>query len=779
MGVPDAERSRWLRAVWLHDALRDAPEEELERWAPDAPGPRRAAARPGQRGARQGRGRDRSRRARRRALPLDRAGGVGHGRAGCSTAPTTWSRAAKYAREWRAELAAGFPRSRRWCSARWLAPRRLGTWSSSGRPLLEPTVRFWNSLVAASARVGLIAARGRRAWSPACALLVPPPPRARAGACLPHPFAGAADHGGGAERDQAAGVARAATRMLRRQGLDVVFFGNADARRLDPGHRAPGRSRPRAGRAPGARCGPGRGGAGHASAGGRERDLGLDFSPRAELRKSEVMERLSIPRRPPGEPQMPAERGGLCAFICVPLRLIPLRFICCFLLSSTSSFSADPDHHIHHVGSGESWAEQHAGRIERAIGVVRGEVAGGSRPAAVIALQVAPSTMAPAASVGPSRPSVPAANSAMPAGARASARAAASASSWQRPPSPGGASPSVTVVSPPQIRQRALRDGPARIILQQCSGYTRSGRRRLPGERRLFHHRNEAQLCRPPGRSFEGQAVTRDQLERHARERRVTRLRRFGCWSPSEASRTCRRAGSGIRSQRPDRSSRSRTSPRGGGIGHAGAGADRGEVVADDVGDDVDADRRRREGEREPAAAPAGEPLADAVHGGDVEARAEQQGVELGQLGRRDAVDRRAEQAGACRPRGGPTPRRPSRLARPPRRARSPRPGTRRRAPGGRRGRAGSRGGAPSPRPGGTIRPPGGSAPRRPRVSTAAWAMGSAALPSAMIQGAAAAGQRGEPRGRVPGRDSPRPWRRRKVAQERRRARGQARLRGL
>ena len=26
-----------------------------------------------------------------------------------------------------------------------------------------------------------------------------------------------------------AGVARAATRMLRRQGLDVVFFGNADA----------------------------------------------------------------------------------------------------------------------------------------------------------------------------------------------------------------------------------------------------------------------------------------------------------------------------------------------------------------------------------------------------------------------------------------------------------------------------------------------------------------------------------------------------------------------
>src|SRR5206468_12712355 len=39
MRVPDAERDRWLRAVWLHDALRDAPEEELVRWAPSAPGP--------------------------------------------------------------------------------------------------------------------------------------------------------------------------------------------------------------------------------------------------------------------------------------------------------------------------------------------------------------------------------------------------------------------------------------------------------------------------------------------------------------------------------------------------------------------------------------------------------------------------------------------------------------------------------------------------------------------------------------------------------------------
>lgn len=39
LGVPDNERHRWLRAVWLHDAMRDAPAEELKHWAPSADGP--------------------------------------------------------------------------------------------------------------------------------------------------------------------------------------------------------------------------------------------------------------------------------------------------------------------------------------------------------------------------------------------------------------------------------------------------------------------------------------------------------------------------------------------------------------------------------------------------------------------------------------------------------------------------------------------------------------------------------------------------------------------
>lgn len=39
MGVPEPERQRWLKAVWLHDALRDAPAAELARLASAAPGP--------------------------------------------------------------------------------------------------------------------------------------------------------------------------------------------------------------------------------------------------------------------------------------------------------------------------------------------------------------------------------------------------------------------------------------------------------------------------------------------------------------------------------------------------------------------------------------------------------------------------------------------------------------------------------------------------------------------------------------------------------------------
>jgi hypothetical protein len=75
-------------------------------------------------------------------------------------------------------------------------------------------------------------------------LLVPPPPPAPRAHAYPIPSPErriAVEVLNGTQR---AGVARAATRMLRRRGLDVVFYGNADApaestrvivRRGDPG----------------------------------------------------------------------------------------------------------------------------------------------------------------------------------------------------------------------------------------------------------------------------------------------------------------------------------------------------------------------------------------------------------------------------------------------------------------------------------------------------------------------------------------------------------------
>jgi 2-amino-4-hydroxy-6-hydroxymethyldihydropteridine diphosphokinase len=39
LALSAGEQERWLRAAWLHDALRDASEAELRQLAPDEPGP--------------------------------------------------------------------------------------------------------------------------------------------------------------------------------------------------------------------------------------------------------------------------------------------------------------------------------------------------------------------------------------------------------------------------------------------------------------------------------------------------------------------------------------------------------------------------------------------------------------------------------------------------------------------------------------------------------------------------------------------------------------------
>ena len=147
MGVPDSERHRWLRAVWLHDALRDAPEEELTRWAPSAPGPPELRHGPASAARAKSEGEtDRG------VLDAVRYHSIGLaewdmvGR--ILYAADYLEPGRKHEREWRADLAERFP-SQPALVLRQVARARVGHMVSSGRTLFEPTVRFWNSLVAA------------------------------------------------------------------------------------------------------------------------------------------------------------------------------------------------------------------------------------------------------------------------------------------------------------------------------------------------------------------------------------------------------------------------------------------------------------------------------------------------------------------------------------------------------------------------------------------------------------------------------------------------------
>ena len=132
MGVPDAERARWLRAAWLHDALRDEPRsDEL------AHGPRAAA-----RAAHDGE-RDRG------VLDAVRYHTFGY---------VHWDDVGRMlyladflepARQLdpadRAALAARVPRERD-AVLQQVARRRIEWVLRSGWPLMPATVGFWNSL---------------------------------------------------------------------------------------------------------------------------------------------------------------------------------------------------------------------------------------------------------------------------------------------------------------------------------------------------------------------------------------------------------------------------------------------------------------------------------------------------------------------------------------------------------------------------------------------------------------------------------------------------------
>ena len=149
MDVPPEEAGRWRRAVGLHDALRDAPEDALVRWAPDTPGPSELRHGPAS--------------AARAAAEGERDAGVLDAVRYHSVGWADWELVGqvlycadylepgrRFAREHRQALAARFPHDPGGV-LRQVATDRLAHLVASGWPLPEPTVGFWNSLHAPSA----------------------------------------------------------------------------------------------------------------------------------------------------------------------------------------------------------------------------------------------------------------------------------------------------------------------------------------------------------------------------------------------------------------------------------------------------------------------------------------------------------------------------------------------------------------------------------------------------------------------------------------------------
>jgi HD superfamily phosphohydrolase YqeK len=145
LGVPDSERHRWLRAVWLHDALRDAPVEELSRWAADSPVPPELRHGPASAARARAQGEDD-----RGVLDAVRYHSVGL---------AEWDMVGRilycadyldpgrpFDREQRAELAERLP-SDPGVVLRDVARARLLHIVQSGWPIHDLTRRFWNSLV--------------------------------------------------------------------------------------------------------------------------------------------------------------------------------------------------------------------------------------------------------------------------------------------------------------------------------------------------------------------------------------------------------------------------------------------------------------------------------------------------------------------------------------------------------------------------------------------------------------------------------------------------------
>jgi HD superfamily phosphohydrolase YqeK len=146
MLVPANERNRWLRAVWLHDALRDAPIEELERWASSTQGP--PSLRHGPASAARAKADGEVDRGVLDAVRYHSVGLAEWDMVGRSLYCADYLEPGRARdREHRAELARAYP-SDPGGVLREVARERVSRLIQSGWALPEPTVRFWNSLVA-------------------------------------------------------------------------------------------------------------------------------------------------------------------------------------------------------------------------------------------------------------------------------------------------------------------------------------------------------------------------------------------------------------------------------------------------------------------------------------------------------------------------------------------------------------------------------------------------------------------------------------------------------
>ena len=144
MGVPDSERNRWLRAVWLHDALRDAPAEELAKWAPTSPGP--VEIRHGPASAARAKADGETDRGVLDAVRYHSMGLAEWDMVGRVLYCADFLEPGRsFDQSGRAELAARFPRDPTGV-LREVARSRVARLVQSGWPLPDPTVRFWNSL---------------------------------------------------------------------------------------------------------------------------------------------------------------------------------------------------------------------------------------------------------------------------------------------------------------------------------------------------------------------------------------------------------------------------------------------------------------------------------------------------------------------------------------------------------------------------------------------------------------------------------------------------------